>query len=267
MNSSDTLALREIKVPSLALHGRRALVTGASSGLGLHFAHVLAHAGAEVLLVARRLDKLESHVAALREAGCAAHAVFMDVTDSASVKAAFDHIEAHHGCPDIIVNNAGVAVSKPALEQDEADWDLVIDTNLKGAWLTATEAVRRLVAAGLPGNVVNVASILGERVGGAVAPYCASKAGLVHLTRAMALEWARHGVRVNALAPGYLQTDLNSDFLASDAGQRLMARVPQRSFGRPEDLDAALLLLVGQAGRYITGAMLPVDGGHLVSTL
>ena len=249
------------------LTGRLALVTGASSGLGRHFAATLAASGAHVLLAARRLDRLEADVAALAASGARAGAVALDVTDAASVTRAFDRIATAWGVPDIVVNNAGVAVSRPALGQDEAAWDQVVDTNLKGAWLVATEAARRLVAAKRGGSVVNVASILGERVGKAVAPYCASKAGLLHLTRALALEWAEHGIRVNALAPGYIATDLNRDFLASEAGQRLMARVPQQRFGRPDDLDGPLLLLVSEAGAYMTGAVIAVDGGHLVSSL
>lgn len=249
------------------LTGRLALVTGASSGLGRHFAATLAASGAHVLLAARRLDRLEADVAALAASGARAGAVELDVTDAASVTRAFDRIATAWGVPDIVVNNAGVAVSRPALGQDEAAWDQVVDTNLKGAWLVATEAARRLVAAKRGGSVVNVASILGERVGKAVAPYCASKAGLLHLTRALALEWAEHGIRVNALAPGYIATDLNRDFLASEAGQRLMARVPQQRFGRPDDLDGPLLLVVSEAGAYMTGAVIAVDGGHLVSSL
>lgn len=252
---------------SFNLDGRIALVTGASSGLGHHFAAMLARAGATVVVAARRADRLAATVGAIEAAGGRALAVPLDVTDAASVHACFDAIEAKHRAPDLIVNNAGAAVSRPLLEQTEADWDGVVDTNLKGAWLVAQEGARRLVAARQPGAIVNIASITGERVAGGVAPYCASKAGLIHLTRAMALELARHGIRVNALAPGYVETELNHDFLASAAGERLMARVPQRRFGRVEDLDGPLLLLASDAGRYMTGSVLAVDGGHLVSTL
>lgn len=250
-----------------SLKGQTALVTGASSGLGLHAAGVLAQAGARVLLAARRLDRLQSAVAALNAEGLEAHAVELDVNDDGSVVHAFARIEGRWGPPGIVLNNAGVAASAPALAQTESEWDQVMNTNLKGAWLVATEAARRLQAAGKTGCIVNVASILGERVGGAVAPYCASKAGLIHLTKALAQEWARLGIRVNALAPGYIATELNRDFLASEAGQRLMSRIPQRRFGTPSDLDGALLLLASQAGAYITGAVLAVDGGHLVSPL
>ena len=167
----------------------------------------------------------------------------------------------------MIVNNAGLAVSRPLLSRTEADWDSVLDTNLKGAWLVAQEGARRLVAAKRGGSIVNIASITGERVAGAVAPYCTSKAGVMHLTRAMALELARHGIRVNALAPGYVQTELNRDFLASEAGERLRARIPQRRFGRADELDGPLLLLASDAGAYLTGSVVFADGGHLVSSL
>lgn len=249
------------------LDGRRALVTGASSGLGHHFALVLARAGATVAVAARRVDRLAETVTEIESLGGQALAVKLDVTDPASVGACFDEIAAKLGAPDLIVNNAGAAVSRPLLEQSVSDWDTVLDTNLKGAWLVAQEGARRLIEAGLPGVIVNIASITGGRVAGGVAPYCASKAGLIHLTRAMALELARERIRVNALAPGYVQTELNRDFLASQAGERLKRRIPQRRFGRPEDLDGPLLLLASEAGAYMTGSILFADGGHLVSTL
>lgn len=259
-----------VTLPSLSLSGRRALVTGASGGLGLHFAQLLAEAGAEVVLAARRREVLDAEVARLNDAGHRALAVALDVADAQAVARAFDEIQSQssgRGVVDLVVNNAGVAVNTMALNLPESDWDQVLDTNLKGAWLVATEAARRLVAAKQPGSIVNVASILGERPAGAVAPYCASKAGLLHLTRALAFEWARHQIRVNALVPGYVNTDLNREFLASAAGQRLVARVPQRRFVDPHELDGALLLLLGSAGSAITGASIAVDGGHLISGL
>ena len=178
-------------VERFRLQGRRALVTGASSGLGRHFALTLAQAGATVIVAARSIDKLAETVTEIKAAGGDASAVRLDVTDVASVQGAFDEIGAG-GVADVIVNNAGLAVSRPLLEQTESDWDTVLDTNLKGAWLVAQEAARRLVAAKRPGSIVNIASITGERVAGGVAPYCTSKAGVIHLTRAMALELARH---------------------------------------------------------------------------
>jgi NAD(P)-dependent dehydrogenase (short-subunit alcohol dehydrogenase family) len=254
-------------LPDFRLDGRTALVTGASSGLGRHFARTLAAAGAAVAVAARRIDKLDALVAEITAEGGSAQAVALDVTEVHSIRAAFDAIAAWRRAPDVIVNNAGVAVSRPMLDQSEADWDGVLDTNLKGAWLAAQEGARRLVAAGRRGAMINIASITGERVAGGVAPYCASKAALLQLTRAMALELAGHGIRVNAIAPGYVATELNGDFLASSAGQRLMSRIPQKRFGEPSDLDGALLLLASDAGRFMTGSVIAVDGGHLVSSL
>ena len=249
------------------LDGRIALVTGASSGRGRHFAKLLAAVGAEVLVAARRADKLDELVAEIEAAGGKAHALALSVTDQASVVACFDEAARMAGVPDIIVNNAGVTVTKPLLEQGEEDWDSVLDTNLKGGWLVATEGARRMVAADKGGCIGNVASILGERVTGGVAPYAVSKAGLIQATKAMALELARYGIRANVLLPGYIATDLNQDFLGSPAGEKLRARVPSRTFGTPADLDGPMLLLASDAGRHMSGACLAVDGGHLVSTL
>ncbi|WP_374316920.1 SDR family NAD(P)-dependent oxidoreductase [Aquabacterium sp.] len=249
-----------------SLQGRLVLVTGASSGLGMHFAHVLAAAGARVAVAARRADKLQDLVAAIHAEGGEARAFTMDVTDSSSVRQGMDALCAW-GVPDVVVNNAGVTVTRPALEQTEADFDHVLETNLKGSWLVATEAARRMVSAGQGGSIVNVASILGERVAGGVAPYAISKAGVIQATKALALELARHGIRVNALLPGYVTTDLNRDFLASPAGDKLRARIPSRRFGEMADLDWPLLLLASDAGAAMSGATLAVDGAHLVSSL
>jgi NAD(P)-dependent dehydrogenase (short-subunit alcohol dehydrogenase family) len=249
------------------LDGKLALVTGASSGLGRHFALRLASAGARIAVAARRTELLEEVVGQIVAAGGAACAVHLDVTDSASVRTCFDSIEAAMGVPDIVLCNAGLTVTKPLLEQNEADWDQVLDTNLKGCWLVGTEAARRMRTAGKGGSLINIASILGERVAGGVAPYAISKAGMIQATKAMALELARDGIRVNALLPGYMVTDLNRDFLDSDAGLRLKARIPSRRFGEPADLDGPLLLLASDAGRAMSGATLAVDGAHLVSSL
>jgi len=248
--------------------GRRALVTGASSGLGRRFARTLAQAGAEVVVAARRAEKLGGLVEEIRTLGGKCVAVSLDVTSAASIAACFSEIERMAGGPaDIVVNNAGVTVTKPLLEHSEKDWDDVVDTNLKGGWMVAQEAARRLVAAKQGGSIVNIASILGERVAGGVAPYAISKAGLVQATKALALELARHDIRVNAVLPGYIVTDLNRDFLQSEAGEKLRSRIPTRRFGQLEHLDGPLLLLASPAGRHMTGAVLAVDGGHLVSSL
>ncbi|SEA37357.1 MULTISPECIES: SDR family NAD(P)-dependent oxidoreductase [Acidovorax] len=248
------------------LDGRVVLVTGASSGLGTHFAQLLASVGARVAVAARRADKLQTVVDAIVQAGGQARALALDVTDPASVRACFDAL-ASWGAPDVVINNAGVTVTRPLLEQTPEDFDQVLDTNLKGCWLVATEAARRMVAAGQGGSIVNVASILGERVAGGVAPYAISKAGVVQATKAMALELARHRIRVNALLPGYVVTDLNRDFLTSEAGDKLRSRIPSRRFGELGDLDGPLLLLASDAGAAMSGATVAVDGAHLVSSL
>lgn len=246
------------------LRGKSALVTGASGGLGLHFAQTLARHGAAVTLAARRRDTLEEACANIRATGGAARAIQMDVTDAASVHAAL----AEAGEPfDILVNNAGISGAARALDLDETTWDNVLDTNLKGAFLVAQAVARGLRQAGRGGAIVNIASILGHRVAGNLAAYAASKAGVIQLTRVLALEWAREGIRVNALCPGYIETDINRDFFASDAGLQLIRRIPQRRLGQPQELDGPLLLLASDAGSYITGATIEVDGGHLVSSL
>ena len=255
--------------PALAkfsLAGKLVLVTGASSGLGTHFAQLLAGCGARVAVAARRADKLQSVVDAIAQAGDEARAFALDVSDAGSVTACFDAVSAW-GVPDVVVNNAGVTVTRALLEQTEADFDSVVDTNLKGNWLVATEAARRMVAAKKGGAIVNVASILGERVGGGVAPYAISKAGVIQATKVMALELARHGIRVNALLPGYVITDLNRDFLTSELGDKLRQRIPSRRFSELSDLDGPLLLLASDAGAAMSGATVAVDGGHLVSGL
>ena len=249
-----------------SLHGKLALITGASSGLGAHFAGLLAQAGARVAVAARRVDKLDITVNSIQAAGGEARAFALDVSDNNSVCACFDEL-AHWGVPDIVVNNAGVTVTRPALEQSVGDFEHVLDTNLKGSWLVSTEAARRLVAAGKGGSIVNVASILGERVAGGVAPYAISKAAVIQATKALALELARHSIRVNALLPGYVVTDLNRDFLTSAAGDKLRARIPSRRFGEMHDLDGPMLLLASDAGAAMSGSTLVVDGAHLVSSL
>ncbi|MCE2866330.1 MAG: SDR family oxidoreductase [Oxalobacteraceae bacterium] len=248
---------------SLRLDGKRALVTGASSGFGAHFAQLLASAGAELVLAARRTDKLQSLADSLRALGAKVSAVALDVSSKDSVHACFEQT----GPCDIVVNNAGITVTRGLLDQTEDDWDSVIDTNLKGGWLVATEAARRLRDAGRGGSFVNIGSVLGERVAAGVAPYAISKAGVVQATKVMALELARYKIRVNALLPGYVITDLNRDFLESEPGQKLRMRIPSREFVQITDLNAPLLMLASDAGAGMTGACIAVDRGHLVSTL
>lgn len=247
------------------LRGRHVLVTGASSGLGEHFARLCARCGAAVTVAARRRDRLDALVAALEQGGAArARSVALDVTDEDSVTAAFAALP---DLPDVVVNNAGIAEGGAALDTDLAVFDRVIATNLRGVWAVSREARRRWREAGRGGVILNVASILGLRVAGGVGPYTISKAGVVQMTEALALEWARHGIRVNALAPGYIDTDINRDFFASPPGEALVKRIPMRRLGRPDELDGAFLLLATDASSWMTGATVPVDGGHLVSGL
>jgi NAD(P)-dependent dehydrogenase (short-subunit alcohol dehydrogenase family) len=252
---------------NLTLDGRVALVTGANGGLGAHFAETLAKAGAKVALCARRVDTLADVATRIRDRGGTAHEVALDVTRRDSVVSAFEDAARRLGPVTVVVNNAGIAVTKPLLEHTEEDWQQVIEVNLNGAWRVAQAAARHMVKHKEGGSIVNIASILGLRVSAQVPSYAASKAALIQLTKAMALELARYRIRVNALAPGYVETGINREFFESDAGQTLIKRVPQRRIGRPEELDGALLLLASDAGSYTTGAILAVDGGHLVNTL
>lgn len=249
---------------SFSLDGRVVFLTGASGGLGRHFARVLHGAGATVALGARRPETVD---ALATELGSRAMPVALDVSDERSINAAIEAIEACFGAPTVLVNNAGIATTSPVLELDAAAWDAVMQVDLRGAFLVAQAAARRMVAAGQGGAIVNIASILGERVIGGVAAYSAAKAGLIQLTRQMALELARHRIRVNALAPGYIATDINSEFFATEAGQALIKRIPQRRLGLVEDLTGPLLLLASEAGAHMTGSVLTVDGGHSVNSL
>ncbi len=249
------------------LSGRTALVTGASSGLGRHFALTLARAGAKVAVAARRADKLEELSREIEAFGSQAAAVSLDVTNPDSVAGAVGAAAERLGPIGILVNNAGVALTKGVLEASESDWDQILDTNLKGAWLVAQAAARHMAEHKQGGSIVNIASITGLRVAGQVSAYATSKAALLHLTRSMALELARHKIRVNAIAPGYIATELNQDFFASPAGEALIKRIPQRRLGQPEELDGALLLLASNASSYMTGSTIVVDGGHLQSSL
>jgi NAD(P)-dependent dehydrogenase (short-subunit alcohol dehydrogenase family) len=249
------------------LTGRVALVTGASSGFGEHFTRVLAAAGARVVAGARREDRLHKLVDEIAASGGAALAVAMDVTDAASVAAAFAAAEAKFGTVDLLVNNAGVAAPGTLHKTAEADWDWVMDTNLKGAWLVAAEAARRMLAAGRGGAIVNIASVLGMATSRGHGVYSATKAGVIQLTKHMALELAGKNIRVNAICPGYFKTEMNDEYFDSAAGQAYIAATPGGRLGRMEEMDGPLLLLASDAGSFINGALLPVDGGHLVMSI
>ncbi len=247
-----------------SLEGRTALVTGASSGLGLHFSRVMHAAGATVVLAARRTDRIEAEAARL---GARARALAMDVTDEASIATGFERLAQSLPPCDVVVNNAGISGSSLLLQLETREWDDVLRVNLRGPFLVAREAARRLVAAGQPGSIVNIASILGLRVSPGLAPYMASKAALIHLTRSMAYELARYKIRVNAICPGYFETEINREFLQTDYAQAMVRRTPQRRVGDLRDLDGPLLLLTSQAGAFITGEALVVDGGQSINAL
>lgn len=249
------------------LKGKTALITGASGGLGKHFAAVLAAHGAKVALAARRKAQLEEVARELGGNGGTLVPVELDVTDAKSVEAAIEATTRALGPIDILINNSGVSSNGPVLEQTEADWDRVLDTNLKGAFLMSTTVARQLTAAKRPGSIINIASVLGFRQASHVTPYAASKAALIQLTKQLALELARYQIRVNAIAPGYVITDINRDFFATETGAQMIKRIPQRRLGTFEDLTGPLLLLASDASKYMTGTVLVVDGGHLVNTL
>ena len=255
------------ELPSFDLTGEVVLVTGASSGIGRHLAELLAAAGAKVALAARRVDQLAELARDIAAAGGESLPIACDVTRSDSVAAAVTKAETDFGALTILVNNAGVVVSKPLFEHTEADWDYVVDTNLKGAWLAAREFAHHLVGLKRPGRIINISSVLGYRTIGRVPAYCAAKAGLTHLTHVLAMELARYGILVNALAPGYVETDFNRAFFQTEAGKALISRIPVKRLGQTEDLDGALLFLASPASAYVTGAVIAVDGGHGVAAI
>jgi NAD(P)-dependent dehydrogenase (short-subunit alcohol dehydrogenase family) len=244
------------------LTGKTAIVTGASSGLGWQFALVMARAGAKVALAARRLDRLTKLARQIEAFDGRAIPIVLDVTDVQSVRGCVAAAETELGPISILINNAGIANSKPIFEQSEADWDSVIDANLKGVWLMAQETARHMSNLGHGGSIVNVASILGLIASGRVPSYSASKAGVVNLTRSLAISLARYNIRVNAIAPGYIETDISREYLHSSAGKEMITRIPQRRSGSPQDLDGALLLLASDASRFMTGSTIVVDGGQ-----
>jgi NAD(P)-dependent dehydrogenase (short-subunit alcohol dehydrogenase family) len=249
-----------------SLKGRVALVTGASSGLGEYFAHVLADSGARVAIAARRVDRLMAIEKALVDTGASAIAVELDVTDRRSVDRAVAQVETELGPIDILVNNAGVAVTAPFLSTREEQWSFVIDTNLSGAWRVGQEVARRMVPRGR-GTIINISSILGQGVQRQQTNYAVAKAGVIQLTRMMALELGDKGIRVNTLAPGYFGTEINHDFFESEKGHAYIARLFPRRLGEPTELDGALLLLASDTGSFIQGTTITVDGGTLLKGL
>jgi 3-oxoacyl-[acyl-carrier protein] reductase len=247
------------------LTGRVALVTGASSGLGLRFAHVLAEAGAAVALVARRADRLATLAGRIEQVGGRALPLSADVCDRADMIRAFDAAERAFGTVDILVNNAGVVHADRIVDLPEAEWRRVLGINLDAVFLWSQEAARRLLAAEKAGAIVNISSIAGFSVSKGVAAYAVAKAGVIQLTKALALELAPKAIRVNAIAPGWIVTDLNRDYLASERGAALKRDIPLGRFGEERDLDGVLLLLASDAGRYVTGTTIVVDGGRLIA--
>jgi NAD(P)-dependent dehydrogenase (short-subunit alcohol dehydrogenase family) len=248
-----------------SLKGKVALVTGASSGLGLRFAECLAENGAAVVLVARRADRLAAVQARIEKSGGGAFAVEADVRDRTAMTAAFDTAEKKFGTVTILVNNAGVAHAGRAVEMSEEEWRRILSTNLDAVFYWAQEAARRMLTAGCGGAIVNIASVLGLGVDKGVIAYATAKAGVIQMTKALALELAFKGIRVNAIAPGWIVTEMNRDYLESERGAALKREIPVGRFGEARDLDGPLLLLVSDAGRYVTGATIVADGGQVVA--
>ena len=246
------------------LTGKVALVTGASSGLGRHFSKTLSEAGATVILGARRVDYL---MELQNELKGNSHVFSLDVTSDESVENLFEEIKHNFGSADILINNAGVNDTRKFKDLDEESWNFVLETNLNGAFRVAKSFTDQLLAQKKPGSVINIASILGLRVGLNLTSYAAAKAGLVQLTKSMALELARSGIRVNAIAPGYILTEINDDFFKTEEGQSYIKSIPMNRLGLESELDGLLLLLASEASSFMTGSIIPVDGGHLVNPL
>lgn len=249
------------------LNKKVALVTGAGSGLGRQFAVTFAEAGATVVLAARRREKLEETAALVRDAGGAAVCLSLDVTSKLSIESCFKEILSETGVPDIVVNNAGIGRQSLLTETSEEEWDAVLDTNLKGVFMVAQAAARAMIGANKPGSIINIASILGLRVSKTLAAYAAAKSGVIQLTKTMALEWADAGIRVNAIAPGYFITEINEEAFEQGAGERVNKRVPMKRVGEVHELAGPVLLLASDAGSYMTGSTITVDGGHVCNSL
>lgn len=246
-----------------SMEGKVILITGASSGIGSHIAEVMAKAGGRVILAARRIEKIQKRAEEIsHQTGREATAIFLDVTDPESIQKVFDTVEERFGVADVVCNNAGLARSGWAIDITEKDWDITMDTNLKGAWRIATESCRRLKKAQKPGSIINTASILGLGVAPVQTSYAVSKAAVIQMTKAMALEFIRYGIRINAVCPGYFKTEINHDYLESSLGQKMLAKTPAKRHGELEELAAAFLMLAGDGSRFISGIALPVDAAH-----
>ena len=251
------------------LSGRVAFVTGASSGLGAQVARTLSQAGAGVVLAARRIERLKTLRAELESLGGDAHVVELDVTDPDSIKSAVAHAETEMGTIDILVNNSGVSTTQKLVDVSPEDYDYVMGTNTRGAFFVAQEVAKRMIARSVGaapgtftgGRIVNVASMAGMKVLGQIGVYCMSKAAVIHMTRAMALEWGKYGINVNALCPGYIDTEINHHHWQTEAGQKLMNMTPRKRVGKPEDLDSALMMLCANQSHFINGAILSADDG------
>lgn len=243
------------------LSGKRVLVTGASMGLGKRFGWTLARAGAEVILAARSEDKLRELADSISAFGGKCVCVALDVRDRVAIRACVDRIE-QSGPIDVLVNNAGIAIVKAPERYQDDDWDNVYETNLRGPWTLAQAIIQHRLKDGRPASIVNIASILGIRPLGHIAPYAAAKAALINLGRELCVDLAGKGIRINALAPGYFETEMNRDWLKSPAGERLRQRIPTGRFGQPEDLDGAILFLASDASLFMNGSLLTIDGGH-----
>lgn len=241
------------------LDGKVALVTGASSGLGRRFAEVLSGEGARVVLAARRTDRLAELEGAIRSGGGEAASVAMDVLSEDSIEAAVAAAEAAFGPIDILVNNSGISVQKRIVETSAEDYDRVMGTNARGAFLVARAVARRMIEAKVEGRIVNIASVAAEKAIRELSVYCMSKAALLHLTRVQALEWARYGINVNAICPGYLRTEINDAYWDTEPGRKFVSTFPRRRVGEPSDLDGALLLLCSPGARMLTGSAITVD--------
>jgi len=250
----------------LNFEGKIALVTGASSGLGARFAKALAGAGAQVVLASRRTERLKEMRAEIEASGGAAHVVQLDVTDVTSIKAAIAHAETEAGPIDILVNNSGVSTTQRLLDVTEEDYAYVMDTNLRGAFFVAQQTAKRMIARakGDPRKqhrIINIASVAGLRVLPQIGVYCMSKAGVVQMTKAMAVEWGRYNINVNAICPGYITTEINEDYFETDQGRKLIEMLPRKRAGKPEDLDGLLLLLAADESHFINGAVITADDG------